>query len=253
MEGEIMRFIWAANWKLYKSPQESVEAINALLEKVPAQYHSQVLVFPQNFSIGVLSPLLSKTSLTWGAQNIYPEAEGAFTGENSPRVLSALGATHALIGHSERRKLFLEANDLLARKISSAQKEKLIPVYCVGETLEERETNRTTEVLREQLEAGLKLCDFQKPLIIAYEPVWAIGSGKVASPEQANEAHSFIRETLKEMTQQDFAEKVPLLYGGSVKADNASTLSKMPNINGFLVGGASLQVESFYEIIQASL
>ncbi len=248
-----MRFIWAANWKLNKSPKESLVAINELLEQVPKNLHSQVLVFPQNFSVGVLASLLSKTSMTWGAQNIHPENEGAFTGENSPKILKEMGATHVLIGHSERRHLFAEANEFLARKVSSAQKEMLIPVLCIGETLEERESNKTKSVLEEQLKIGLQFCDFQKPVIIAYEPVWAIGTGKVAMPEQVLEAHAFIRNYLKEMTQQDFAEKTPILYGGSVKADNAEILSKVANVNGFLVGGASLQAETFNQIIQASL
>lgn len=248
-----MRFIWAANWKLFKSPQESLATINSLLEVVPENLHSQVLVFPQNFSIGVLSSLLSKTSLTWGAQNIHPENEGAFTGENSPKVLKELNATHALIGHSERRSLFGESNDLLARKVSAAQKERLIPVLCIGETLSEREAGATNTVLAEQLKKCLQFCDFQKPLIIAYEPVWAIGTGRVAEPEQVREAHAYIREYLKELTHKDFAEKAPILYGGSVKAENARVLSKIANVNGFLVGGASLKAESFNEIIKASL
>lgn len=248
-----MKFIWAANWKLYKSPQESLQTINALLDIIPTSLHSQVLVFPQNFSVGVLSTLLSKTSLLWGAQNIHHENEGAFTGENSPKVLRDLGATHALIGHSERRKLFLETNDFLARKITSAQKEKLIPVYCVGETLEERENGKTNEVLEEQLKKGLQFCDFQKPLLIAYEPVWAIGTGKVAEPKQVEEAHAFIRSSLKELTHADFADRTPILYGGSVKAENAGVLSKIKDVNGFLVGGASLKAESFNDIIKASM
>ncbi|MCB0348853.1 MAG: triose-phosphate isomerase, partial [Bdellovibrionales bacterium] len=240
-------------WKLNKSPQESLETINELLELVPKQLHSQVLVFPQNFSVGVLASLLSKTSMTWGSQNIHPENEGAFTGENSPKILKEMGGTHALVGHSERRHLFGETNDFLARKVSSAQKERLTPVYCVGETLEEREANKTKAVLEEQLKVGLQFCDFQKPIIIAYEPVWAIGTGKVANAEQVLEAHAFIRNYLKEMTQADFAEKTPILYGGSVKADNAGVLSKIANVNGFLVGGASLKADSFHQIIQASL
>jgi triosephosphate isomerase len=248
-----MRFIWAANWKLFKSPQESLATINAILEVVPTQLHSQVLLFPQNFSIGALSSLLSKTSLSWGAQNIHHENEGAFTGENSPKVLKDLSATHALIGHSERRSLFGENNEFLARKVSAAQKERLIPVLCIGETLAEREAGSTNKVLAEQLKKCLQFCDFQKPLVIAYEPVWAIGTGRVAEPEQVKEAHAYIREYLKELTHKDFAEKTHILYGGSVKPENAGVLSKIPNVNGFLVGGASLKADSFNEIIKASM
>ena len=158
-----------------------------------------------------------------------------------------MGATHALVGHSERRKIFGESDELLAKKVAFIQSQGLTPVFCIGETLEQREAGQTNQVNAAQLEKGLSLLDKSKKIIVAYEPVWAIGTGKVAAPEQVAEAHAFVRTKLDQMG----FPGTPILYGGSVKADNAKALGAIPNVDGFLVGGASLEVKSFLGICRA--
>ena len=181
----------------------------------------------------------------WGAQNCFSEDKGAFTGENSPAQIKELGAGWCLVGHSERRHLFGETDEAIAKKIQRFQQLSLTPLFCVGELLNDREAGKTLEILKTQLANGLSLADKAKPLVIAYEPVWAIGTGKVAGPDQVREAHAFLRE---EVSRLGFPASVALLYGGSVKPENAKSLISIPNVDGFLVGGASLEVESFLAI-----
>lgn len=239
----------AGNWKLYKSPQESVDFLKAFIDKVPLQNQKQILLFPQIVSLQAVENYLvnADSDILTGAQNCYIENEGAFTGETSAKVLKEMTTDAVLIGHSERRQYFKEDNEFLAKKIKAAQDNKLIPVYCIGESLEERRSEKTFEVLEAQLKVGLKHFNNTGTLIVAYEPIWAIGTGEVATPKQAQEAHVFIRRTLKEITG---LPTYRILYGGSVKIENAKELITMPDIDGFLVGGASLNPDTFAQICQ---
>ena len=240
-------FIVAGNWKLNKSPKETKSFFEVFLSSLTEAQQSAFVFFPPAVNLSVTQECLKNTKIGWGAQNIYYENSGAFTGENSPQVIKEMGATHALIGHSERRSLFNETNGLVAKKVKAAQDNGLIPLLCVGESLEERERGETLQVITTQLKEGLKWADLKQKMIVAYEPVWAIGTGQVASPQQAQEAHQSLREELENI-QKNLGDKISLLYGGSVKPDNAKTLSQQADIDGFLVGGASLKPDVFKEI-----
>lgn len=242
-----MARIFAANWKLNKSPREAREFLEGLKNQVPSG--AEVLIFPSAPCWEAVAPFLKGPSLGWGAQNIWQEAQGAFTGENSAAVLKELGGGFALVGHSERRQIFGEQNDLLNRKVRFLQSSGLVPVLCVGETLEQRERGETNSVLESQLSAGLKEVATASRMIVAYEPVWAIGTGRVAEPAQVHEAHKLIRGWL------DGAgfKGSQILYGGSAKADNAGELGRIENVDGFLIGGASLDVASFVSLIKNGL
>jgi triosephosphate isomerase len=250
--------ILAANWKLNKSPAETRSFFKTFIEEgrkksfypqLGKQF--QVIFFPPAISLEATSQSVKDSAVRFGGQNIYLESQGAFTGENSAKVIKELNGHYALIGHSERRQYFNESNSFLNKKIHHALKSDLIPMYCVGETLEEREAGKTEAVLRAQLTEGLMglNLDIGKTLVIAYEPVWAIGTGKIATAEQIKETHSFIQTTLAQL---DLGQ-TPILYGGSVKAANAQELIQIPHVSGFLVGGASLDVVSFLDLIQNSL
>lgn len=242
--------VLAANWKMYKSPSEAVQFFKAFLPQVTPTSSKQIYFFPSAISLWVTQEILRKTDIKFGAQNCYSENEGAFTGENSPLVVKELGAHALLVGHSERRQLFAEDNALVAKKVKKAQEHQLVPIICVGETLEEREQDQTESVLKSQLETVLKTIDKDQDWIIAYEPVWAIGTGKVATPEQANHAHILIRKFVAEKLGQATAQNLSILYGGSVKPENAKELTQESDIDGFLVGGASLKVDSFVSLFE---
>lgn len=239
-----MKKIFAANWKLQKTPTETRKFLTDLKSAgVPAG--AELIIFPPASSWETTASMLSGGNVRWGAQNVWSQASGAFTGENSAAVLKEMGGQVALVGHSERRKIFGETNAMLAEKTAYVQSIGLTPLFCVGETLEEREAGKTDEVNAKQLREGLAKADKSKPLVVAYEPVWAIGTGKVAQPEQVQAAHAAIHEELEAM-----GFKAPILYGGSVKPDNAEALGKIPHVDGFLVGGASLEVPSFLGIMK---
>lgn len=240
-------FIAAANWKMNKTPQEAESFLREFLQLLKPAVHQIVIIFPPALACETVSRLLKATPVQWGGQNCHFETKGAFTGENSPQTLKAMGAASALVGHSERRTLFAESDQLLAKKLKALQDLDLTPMLCIGETLSEREAGHTFRVLEEQLNSDLSAVNWQKPLHIAYEPVWAIGTGKVAMPEQVVEAHAFIRSHLGRLCGRT-AEMIPILYGGSVKTDNASELARLENVDGFLVGGASLEAKSFAPI-----
>ncbi len=242
----------AANWKMYKNPKESTTFLAKFLELIPQKNQKQVFIFPQTVCLQAVEDYLieKNADILTGAQNCYTEDEGTFTGEISPKVLKDMGTDAVLIGHSERRSHFKEDNELLAKKIKSAQNHNLIPMYCIGETLDQRKSRKTFDVLKEQLDVGLKHFDHKGSLIVAYEPVWAIGTGEVATPEQAQEAHAFVRKTLHDITG---LHTYKILYGGSVKPENATELISKPDIDGFLVGGASLKPESLAQICQIAL
>lgn len=231
--------IFAANWKMFKTPQETRDFFKVFTS---FKLTSEMIFFPSAMCVDAAVDATLNTQIQIGLQNTYPKAEGAFTGENSAVVAKAIGCTSVLIGHSERRALFQE-NENLKDKVQFVQSLGLRAVFCVGETLEQREKNQTESVLSEQLEKGLSLAQGDN-LIIAYEPVWAIGTGKTATSAQAEEAHQFISQWLDKKN----FKNVAILYGGSVKPENAAELIAQKHISGFLVGGASLDPESFKKI-----
>jgi triosephosphate isomerase len=247
-------FVIAANWKMYKSPSEAVDYFKNFLPTIaPIQAElenglRQVIFFVPAIDLWVTQMALRQTGITWGGQNAHFEKQGAFTGENSPQVLAEIGTPFCLVGHSERRTLFRETDEDTARKVEALHACGITPMLCVGETLEEREAGKTGEVIQRQIKIGLAKRDPSKALQIAYEPVWAIGTGRVATPAQANEAHSVLRKSLVEIGGAALAQVTPILYGGSVKPENSAELASQNEIDGFLVGGASLQVASFQSL-----
>ncbi len=226
------------NWKLNKTPQEAQAFLADFKELCPEGALKHFCVFPTD----LLGGIFSKESLSWGGQNVYFENTGAFTGESSAQTLKSMGASHCLVGHSERRSIFGETNEILNKKMKNALVQDLTPVFCIGESLEQRESGKTFSVLKEQISIGLEGVDLKK-IILAYEPVWAIGTGKAATPEMVKEVHDYLRELCEE-------PDLPLLYGGSVKPVNAAELYEIKNVNGFLIGGASLKADSFCEIFK---
>lgn len=245
----------AGNWKMNKDLTETVELLNGLKKLYTEPLENvKVIVCPPFTSLSLAHELLQETPIELGAQNMYPETEGAFTGEISPKMLKSAGCKYVILGHSERRQYFAETDEFINKKARKALSEGLLPIICVGETLEQREKNITHEVVTRQVEGCLKdipASDVEK-LIIAYEPVWAIGTGKNATPAQAQEVHALIRSLLAKLYSQTTAEKVIIQYGGSVKPDNANDLLHQPDIDGALVGGACLKADSFVAIIRAA-
>jgi triosephosphate isomerase len=245
----------AGNWKMYKTNAEAirlVKQLDARLQKTPAR-KSMVAVFPPYTALSLVSEELKGSKIEVGAQNLAWENEGAYTGEISAKMIKSTGAKWVIIGHSERRQYFNEDEKLLNKKIKLALQSKLKVIYCVGETLELRQQNLTKDIVLNQIEwglKGLKLADL-KNLVIAYEPVWAIGTGKTATPEQAQEIHRFLREILDALFGAGMGQKITLLYGGSVKPNNAAGLFSQPDIDGALVGGACLKAADFFSIIKA--
>lgn len=238
--------IYAANWKLNKTPNDAKRFIKELLALGPIP-QNEIILFPQALAAAAVSEALAETQISWGLQNAHSQKSGAFTGENSVAVAQEMGARFILVGHSERRALFHEAADFLAEKVKAVQELGLTPIYCIGETLQERQSQETLRVLKEQLTMGLKLAQKNKPLIVAYEPVWAIGTGQVASVAQVAEAHQEIQKILTDLGW----PALSLLYGGSVKPENSAELKKIKNVHGFLIGGASLEASSLVGIIAA--
>jgi len=216
----------------------------------------EIVIVPPFTAIPKVSELLAQTqTIKVGAQNIHWERSGAFTGEMSPAMLRELFVRYVVLGHSERRAMFGETDEIVNRKVRAAHEEKLRPILCIGETLAQREKGQVEKVLSSQLRGSLADVEAKELLetVIAYEPVWAIGTGKTATAEQAQEAHAFIRRTLHEMSDDATAEKIRIQYGGSVKPDNARELLSQPDIDGALVGGASLDPRSFAQIVQAGM
>ncbi len=241
----------AGNWKMFKTVSETKEYLKKFLELVKDVEDREVMIAPPFTSLQAASEELKGTRVKLGAQNVHWEAEGAFTGEVSPKMLRELGVEYVIVGHSERRHIFGETNELIKKRLKGAISFGLKPVLCVGETLEEREAGRTEEVLKVQLEILKHFSlDELRDLVIAYEPVWAIGTGKTATPAQAQEAQAFIRSFLRDLFDEEFARRVRILYGGSVKPENASELMSQPDVDGVLVGGASLDPEKFSKIVK---
>jgi triosephosphate isomerase len=236
----------AANWKMNKSVRETEEFITSFIPMVKDVADVDILIAPPFTSLHSAAQLLSKTDIMLAGQDVFYEEKGAFTGEISPSMLLDAGCSAVIIGHSERRQYFSETNEIVNKKIKTARKNSLDIILCIGESLEEREKKKTFEVLETQLAGSLK--DMSLDCItIAYEPIWAIGTGKTASPEQANEAHTYVKEWLKRYNSR--SEGVRILYGGSVTPENTKVLMAQPAVNGALVGGASLKPESFAKIV----
>lgn len=244
------KLLIAGNWKMHKTIKEAIELVNGLKRELLDCEKVDIAVCPTYTALSSVSDIVMDTNIKLGAQNMYWENQGAFTGEISPEMLKDCGCHYVIIGHSERRKYFGETDETVNKRIRAALSAGLYPIFCIGETLEEREKNVTMDVVKSQLSGGLaELTDQDvEKIVIAYEPVWAIGTGKTATPEQAQEVHAFIRSWLKENFS-SVAQGIRVLYGGSVKPENSKQLMAQEDIDGALVGGAALKVESFVGII----
>src|SRR5262245_44051579 len=244
----------AGNWKMFKTVQEAVFFLKELKLVVKDVKDVEIVVAPPFTAVHAVAEAARNTNIGVAAQNLYWEASGAFTGEVSGPMIKEAGAEYVIIGHSERRRLFGETDATVNRKVVAALGADLTPIVCVGETLEEREGNRTLAVLDRQVKEGLDGLSATQvaDLVIAYEPVWAIGTGRVATAAQAEEAHAHIRTRLRQWFGADAAERCHVIYGGSVKADNIAELIREPDVDGALVGGASLDLRSFGEIVSKS-
>ncbi|MCE9498971.1 MAG: triose-phosphate isomerase [Leptospira sp.] len=244
--------IISGNWKMNLNLAQATELAEGIKKGIQnKKSDAQLLVFPSTLHLQKVNEILTGTGVDVGCQNIYPSGLAAFTGETSTDQLKDLKIRYALIGHSERRQFMGETDEFLNRKITFCLKESFIPVFCIGETLGERESGKTFDVIKRQVVEGLRNItnDDAKKIIIAYEPVWAIGTGKVATPEQAEEAHAYVRSELKSLFGSEVSEIIPILYGGSVKPDNVKSLLEKPNIDGGLVGGASQKTDSYLALI----
>ena len=244
----------AGNWKLFKKQADAAALVAGLIPLVKDAVGVEIVVAPVFTSLAAVREKLTGANINLSAQNCYWEEEGAFTGEIAPGMLADAGCSHVIIGHSERRQYFGETNETVNKKIKAALAAGLVAIFCIGETLTEREADKTFDVLRAQVTgglAGIPAADLAK-VIIAYEPVWALGTGKTASDDQAQEAHAFIRGLITGLYGQAAADAIRILYGGSVKPENVKGLMSRPDIDGALVGGASLKADSFAAIVNFS-
>ena len=242
----------AGNWKMYKTIGEAVELVEALLRDLGDTSDREVLVCPPFTALHALSPLVQETPIGLGAQDMHYELQGAFTGAISPLMLKDVGCRYVLVGHSERRQIFGEGDDLINRKLRAALANQLRPILCVGETKPQRDAGEAERVVVGQVRAGLAdvAATALEHVVIAYEPVWAIGTGDTATPADAQAMHATVRRTIAELYEQESADRLRIQYGGSVKPDNVDELMSQPDIDGALVGGASLKAESFLRIVQ---
>jgi triosephosphate isomerase len=242
----------AANWKMYKTPAEAADFVKAFLPMVAGHTRDEIALFPSPVLLPTVVPACKGSNVAVGAQNIHFAEEGAYTGETSIGQLKAVGGTHTLIGHSERRQYFAETDEIVNKKLHTALKAGVLPVVCIGEVLEEREAGKTESVLKTQVTgafAGIT-AEMAASIVIAYEPVWAIGTGKTATPEMAEDAHKIIRTDVAKLLGAQIAAGMRILYGGSVKPDNVTALMAQEDIDGALVGGASLKADSFEKIVK---
>jgi triosephosphate isomerase (TIM) len=247
----------AGNWKMNLTIAESAKLANDLHAKIQAAAltTAEVVIAPTFIALNKVADLLKGSTISVAAQDLFWEDAGAYTGQVAAPMIKDAGAKYVIIGHSERRQYFYETNESVNKKIFAALKHQLVPIVCVGETLAERETNKVEEVIATQLQGGLKnvTANDMQNMVIAYEPIWAIGTGKTATPEQAEEVHAMIRAVLSELFGVDTSQQTKILYGGSVKASNSKELLSRPNIDGALVGGASLKADEFVGIIQSAI
>jgi triosephosphate isomerase (TIM) len=242
----------AANWKMHKTPLGAHAFVNDFLPLVAGHYRDEIVLCPPFVDLAVTVDAVKGSGVFVGAQNVHWAHEGAFTGEVSAHMLNAVGVTHVIIGHSERRQYFAETDDTVNRRLEMALDAGLTPIVCVGEVLEERESGLTDDVLRRQCTRAFSGISAKKAakMTVAYEPVWAIGTGKTATPQIAASAHAVIRGEAEEAFGTEFAEQLRILYGGSMKPDNAKALMSEVEIDGGLVGGASLDAKSFAAIVK---
>lgn len=242
----------AGNWKMHGTPEESVVLATALRSRLADVEDREILVAPAFPALTAVSECLKGSRFFLAGQNLHWEEKGAFTGEVSGAMLVGAGCSHVIVGHSERRHVFGESDENVARKTEAALRDGLIPIICVGETAGQREKNETLAVIERQLSAALAGLQAEQlsRTIVAYEPVWAIGTGHVATPQQAQEVHATIRELLAKLANSDVAGVVRILYGGSVKPENIDTLMAQPDVDGALVGGASLKADDFERIVR---
>ncbi|HAN04088.1 MAG TPA: triose-phosphate isomerase [Elusimicrobia bacterium] len=241
----------AGNWKMHLTSKEAADLAAAMRKGLDPDLKHEVLLAPTFTNLHAVKAAIAGSKILLASQDVAWEEKGAFTGAVSPAQIIDAGCTHAIIGHSERRKIFLETDEVINKKMKAAIKANIVPVLCIGETLEERESQRTYRVLETQLTgafAGITAAEAAR-VVIAYEPVWAIGTGKTATPDQAQDAHVFVRKQMERIYGKDYAEAVRMLYGGSVKADNVDELMAQPDIDGALVGGESLKADKFLRVI----
>lgn len=246
--------IIAGNWKMNKDIHETATLVNGLKEKMKDfKGNVGVVICPPFTSLVVAKSLIQGTHIQLGAQNVSQNDDGAFTGEVSAKMLTAIGCEYVILGHSERRQYFKETDELINAKIKKALKANLIPIICVGETLEEREAGVTEKIISTQIKGVLKELSSEEmhKVVIAYEPVWAIGTGKTATPDQANQVHKFIRKLVAQLYNNTVADGLIIQYGGSMNAENAASLLSQTDIDGGLIGGASLKGDAFMAIIDA--
>ncbi len=249
------RKLIAANWKMYKTPAEARTFVDAFLPLVAGHTRDEIALFPSPVLLPAVVEALRGSQIAVGAQNIHFAEEGAYTGETSVWQVRAVGGTHTLIGHSERRQYFAETDEIVNKKLHTALKHGLVPVVCIGEVLGEREAGKTESVLRRQVTGGFAgvtglAAEVVASIVIAYEPVWAIGTGRTATPQIAVDAHKIVRAEVAKLFGDAVAAGMRILYGGSVKPDNATALMSQDEIDGALVGGASLKPDSFAAIVK---
>lgn len=245
--------IVAGNWKMHKNAEETEDLLNELIDKLPNDTEAQIIVAPTFVNLASAVDHLEFTNIGVAAQNMHQNESGAYTGEISADMLKSIGVNIVILGHSERRAYFHETDALLAQKVTTALKHNMTVIFCFGEELKDRQSNQHFNVVENQLRDGLfhlENSDWEQ-IVLAYEPVWAIGTGETASPEQAQEMHEFIRETIRKRFGSDVAEDVSILYGGSVKPENAKEIFSKPDVDGGLIGGAALKAMDFAAIASA--
>jgi len=243
--------IVAGNWKMNKNAEETEDLLNDLIDKLPQDIEAQIIVAPTFINLASAVDHLEFTNIAVAAQNMHQNENGAYTGEISADMLKSIGVNIVILGHSERRAYFHETDTILAQKVTTALKHDMTVIFCFGEELKDRQNNQHFNVVENQLRDGLfhlENSDWEK-IVLAYEPVWAIGTGETASPEQAQEMHEFIRETIRKRFGSNVAEEVSILYGGSVKPENAKEIFSKPDVDGGLIGGAALKASDFAAIV----
>jgi triosephosphate isomerase len=242
----------AGNWKMNNNCAESIELVSQLKDMLADTTEIDMVVAPPFTALGAVAAVLKGSSLALAAQHVFWEESGAFTGEISTALLNEVGCRYVIIGHSERRQYFSETDETVNKRLKAALKASLIPIVCIGETLAEREAEKTLTVIEQQLTGGLQGLSLEEmaTVVIAYEPVWAIGTGKTATPDQAQEVHHFIRDLIARICSKEIAGSTRILYGGSVKPDNVDQLMAQLDIDGALVGGASLKADAFTRIVK---
>lgn len=245
--------IVAGNWKMHKNAEETEDLLNDLIDKLPQESNTLIIVAPTFVNLSSAVEHLQFTNIQVATQNMHQKESGAYTGEISADMLKSIGVTNVIIGHSERRAYFNETDELLAQKVTTALQHQMTVIFCFGEELKDRKENNHFTIVENQLKNGLfhiEAKDWEN-IVLAYEPVWAIGTGETASPEQAQEMHAFIRETIRKKYGTTVADAVSILYGGSVKPDNAKEIFSKPDVDGGLIGGAALKASEFAVIVDS--